>query len=737
MAGKTSSLKFTLTFWALVITVCVAVSLITSVLLSQANIQEPFAIVPEHGDQGAKVRISDEISMQDALNSTGSKIVSTNATTQCTVNDIPVNEMEMNTNGDIEYTSCIVSRSLLKPIKRNLTGDVATDARALQDMLRPGHMATTVVGAYCRPESTLCTVEFNKNASTSSLQEYNSYLTKTFGFSSVAVSNISGSGTMYVMMPDSSGGLTPKRMTIRVDGEKNKHFLIYKYCGKASEENPLDLWRSAGRNVDGDVALNASDFTTNYCSDMLNQTAWEAFMFSHIIVEVRRGPETLSTFKFRATKDRMQWFHPTHLVSAYFGSEKREAPRDFPARKFSRFRMEDINDDRLYWTILDEVPGSSSGTSKPVCTTEGVFFLAAPYKSTTCSLHERAHGRIITSVSENPVSIDNPSQATHMCIWMMISSDQSAGNKSSVETSPYTPSNTNGPITKSLIEQSKPTNMFVPAALKPSKDLPCIISSYTNGGPSCADTANKSAPDIIWEVKLPELRPYTREELVDLTKSNRQPLIRSLSNGQSPSLITANYIRFHKSYRIVLIGDGRDFSTDAEYIAVLQDNKVMESYGFPSGPVSAQQQPNVRYVDGRTGIINTTGNSKDNDGSFLDACLSGEWEGSARSIIVEKVTEVPLQASRKCNMDSVHEVMLHMGNYNSFVQHADIMGNNFDVRTLRSFKVGMGYVAILYSEKSFKGSVIGSYTGPSGVCLQDHQMVQSFKVVHASVYQSS
>lgn len=724
MANASSSVAF----WGLVAMVAASLYVVLSCLGNKkprGELHESFAS-PRPADsqpasESANIRIADEIAMQRGLTTTGSKIVVSNATSQCTVRGVAVHEMEVNTSRDPQITSCIVSRSLLKPLQRSLTGDVAKNAAVLEDMLKHG---PAIASAYCRPQSTLCTVEFKKDASVASLEQYNAYLTSTFGFSSSTVANVAHSGTMYTMMPESAHKMVPKRMTIKVDDNGDKHFLVYKYCGKASSENPLDLWRSSGRNVDNDMALNATDSTTSYCSDMLAELAWEAFQFAHVVVEVRRGPDTISAFKFRATKDRMQWFHPTQLVTAYFGNDLEEAPPDFNARRFARFSMEDKGGDRLYWTIVDDIQGSSSSSSSrnPTCTTESVFFLCAPYRATSCTLLERAHGRIIAATSEDPTSLERDAPATHLCVWLAVPADPDTSSGKRAGTASYEPS-PSFQIAPSMMAQAPPPNLFESKAKKPTKDLPCVLGEYSGGASPWCAASGGAAGGYAWDVPLREMRPYSQEELGEQIQTI----------NATATLVAVNIVRFHKSYRVVLIGEGRDFSTDAAYVAVLQDNKIMASYGYPPGPASGAV-PNVRHVDGRTARIALSGAAADNDGSFLDACLTGEWEGSTRSIIIEKVTDVPLQASRKCiqSFSAAHEVLMHIGSYDSNVGNSDLMGNEFNITALRSFHVGKGYVATLYDAAGFKGSPIGVHKGPVSRCLQDGEVVRSIRVMHSS-----
>jgi hypothetical protein len=673
-------------------------------------------------DQGG--RMVDEIAMQKGLNTTGDKILGQRGSTQCRVAGVPVPEMEINTTADPQIISCTVPKTLLKPIRRRDPGSASSDV---------GHLLLRgpVIAAFCRPSSTLCTVEFRKNSSATDMHAYTEHLTHTFGFSSQDLSDITSSGTMYTMMPSSATTSAPKRTTVRVSPDGDRRVLVYKYCARVSTENPLDLWRSAGRNQDDDIALDDNNPTNNYCSDMLGEAAWEAFAFTHVLLEVRRGPDVMSAFRFRATKDRMSWFHPKNLVSARFGPDMKSSPLGFSSKPFSRFSMQDIDGDHLYWAIVDELKVSSAadvpGSSRPECTTKSVYYLAAPYRATACELHERLNGRIVTAVSPDPIALnlDNHT-ATHMLVWLVTASNDTSGKRD--DAGAYTP---DAPIAAfpGMMEQRKPTSAFENAPARPTKDRLCVLASYSNGG-VCAAAAAQRTSEHKWNAGLPEMKAYTQDALVQRMDATRRPMMATLSgDSPRPALSSVNLVRFHKSCRVVMFGDGRDFSPDAEFVAVLQDNNVMASYGYAQAARAVSTS--VRYSDGRVAQL-LLAQQEDNDGSFIDACLAGaDLEGAARSIIVEKLTLVPLEASRKCNQGfgTVHETLLHVGNYHGTAKITDIMGNTCEVPSLRSFRVGEGYTAILFPQPKFKGTPLGSHKGPAGVCLTDAQTVRSIRVM--------
>jgi hypothetical protein len=678
--------------------------------------REGFAIA---GDRN--VRTVDEIVMQRGLNNTGGHIVGTSGTSQCTVNGVRVHDMEINTSSDTQIVSCIVSKSLLKPIKR--TSPEAPSQEELESLLR----RPAVVAAFCRPSSTLCTVEFNKNTSASSVHDYNAHLTDTFGFSSKSVQDINTSGTMFAMMPDANNSTSPKRMTIVVDSDNNKHFMVYKYCSRVTTENPLDLWRSGGRNIDDDVALNASDPSVNYCSDLLNEAAWEAFQFTHIVLEVRRGPETICKYRFRGTKHRMNWFTPQNLVSVHFGTDSKPAPPAFSSRAFSRFRIDDADGDRLYWCIADSVANTASATGRPLCSADNVYFLAAPFRATACDLHERLNARIVAANSENPVSLPNGNHtATHMLVWLVLAAND-AGGKGGSDSSFVAKQTAEWP---SLLAQKKPNAPMEGKGAKPTKERPCILAKFAAGG---VCEGRSTTTEVQWQTPLTSLRPYTEDELTQMLQGTRKSTMAALSGAPTPALVSVNGLRFHRSCRVVLFGEGRGFSSDAEFVAVLQDNQLMASYGYAKGRDEVCSQ--VRFADGRSLQIDVRGNADDNDGSFLDACLVGELDGAVHSMILEQLTTVPLEASRKCNQgfNSTHEIVLHVGSYDGAVQsHNDLMGNPFAVDGLRSFRVGTGYVAMLFPEPGMRGAALKTIRGPDGVCLSDSQVVRSIKVMHGS-----
>ena len=702
--------------------------------------REAFREAP-NDDSDVEKRIlhdADERIMQGTLNNTGASIIASGASTQCKVGGVAVHEMELSNASDASTITCTVPKSMLRipdrPPPGGGGGGGGGGSRDLQALLRSG----PVIAAFCRPSSTLCTVEFDRAAAAADVKKYNQYLTDTFGVATTALSRVSTEGTMYVDIPNVPPTARAKRQTIAADdgGTGAKRILAYKYVGKAATESPLDLWRSGGRNADDDLALNASDGTTSYCSELLGEAAWEGLAFSHVVLEVRRGPQTLSSFRFRATKDRLAWFHPMHLVSARFGPDLEEAPLEFASRRFARFRPDDASGDRLFWTIIDDyAPGEGSATLAPECTSQPVVYLAVPHKATACVLHERLQGRIVAAQDvDDPASFEDAVHpATHIVAWLVVpTTDEPPAAKSSAKAE-YQGQLQPRPIAPSFMEQKAPPNPFDVAAKKPTKDAPVVLCGYASGGPCAQPSAA-----LAWSLALDGgAGAYSRADLTERLSANRSSVLASIASGApaQATLPTLNFIRFHKSYRVVLFGQGHDFSADAAYVAVLQDASVMATYGYAAAPpAKADAAGTVRFAGGRTATLRRAGNVADSgDGAFLDVCIDGEMEGTVRSIIVERVTDVPVQASRKCAADAsaAFETLLHVGSYDSSKAQVDVLENGFDVASLRSFRVAEGYTLTLFSRPGMADTPIGVHVGPEGVCVRDGDVVRSIKIIRS------
>jgi hypothetical protein len=656
------------------------------------------------------VRITDELQMTAALNPVGQQLVKSNETTMCEVNGVRVNALETSVSLDSDIVSCTVSRFMLKPLNFSLSGSATKDTKALEAVLKQG----AAVSAMCRPNSSVCTIEFSKDASTQELMDYNTMMSNTFGIASVNVSDVAGGGTMYVMLPNGRNGQEPKRVTIRVEPDGSKSFMVYKFSS-VSTETPLDLWTSGGRNVDNDVALNADVPTMCYASDLLRESTWEAFQFSHIMVEARKGSSIISRLKFRATRDRQKWFHPKLLVSAEFGGM--DAGSTFLNKAFEKFTMADAKA-RLYFCIMDENIVGGISTSASGCTQQK-YYMCVPYRATACPEYDTLNGRVVTATEPASVKLKDyaASTTTHLVIWLVVSgsSIQKGGDIGA-----YTgPEGATGLRVPTLMEQSPPPGIFDGAAARPSAQSPVILSTNCGGAPG-------------WELSLPaEGAAYTESRLRELLKEKvSRRVVATMTDTTSPSMTTMNRVRFQKGYRVVLFGEGRSLSPDAQFVAVLQDSRVAAA-SKPAQPTvnwNPKAPMNVRYPDGRTASIAYNESTADNDGTFIEACLSGPFDSAVRSIIVEKINDAPLAAATQCGTNKTWDVQAHVGHYDSG-SHIDMMGNTFEVQNLKNFHVGAGYTVLLFPEKNYGGTAV-TIRGPDIHCRPPNKTVMSMRILH-------
>lgn len=649
--------------------------------------------------------LSDNIAMADALNSTGQEIMSANASTQC---DVPVRSrssrskmvtvsgFERNVSLDSSMTSCKVSRFLLKPITWRLTGDNAQDTQLLEQALLRGPAVRT----RCDDQSTFCTVHFDRGLSSSrSLREYNKMLSTSFGIAAPDVASVTATGISYVMVPNGRNGSIPRRAYVRVESDQSRSVMVYKYSA-VSLESPQDLWQSAGRNSDNDIAMNPDSPSMTYASELLSEGAWSAFQFSYIVVEARRGSAIIAQLRFRATEDRQGWFHPKFLVAAKFGT--REMPATFSNRAFARFQLapppsassssgstSESNEPRLYFCVMDEAEDASR------CATQK-FFMCIPYKATSCASYDYLNAKVVATQEERPVTLgdyDLRSGPTHVAVFLVMSS--SSVPKSDELGGPLG-SGSGSARVKGVLEQKKPQNPLKQGPLRPSRQAPVIVLS------SC------SADPPAWQLAMPaEGGAYPETRMTALLESQAKTSMQAslLSGGasQGVSLSGLERVRFLKTTRVVVFGQGRSLSPDATFVLVLQDWRVATAADRPPTSSFSMRNPqNLRYADGRTDSVALDEKSHDNDGSFLDACLAGSpAEGLVQSMIVEKVSdELPVLAARQCQ-SSRWDVQLHVGHYRGGARNQDVTGNPFDPKELRSFKVAAGYTLQLFTGEDF------------------------------------
>lgn len=672
----------------------------------RSTVAEPFSnAAVEATNPGNIWGVDNIVGVRRAVNTLGSSILEEGGDAlQCRVSGVGVNDMETSHSRDQNVVSCTISRSLLKPLaRRPLTNNAALDVPRLERLLRYG----AATEAFCRPRSTVCTVAFMKNTPARRVREYNNYMTRTFGLSANNVANVTHSGTMFAMIPDAGGdGQVPQRMTIRIDDDGNKHFLVYKYS-PAARESPLELWNSGGRHTDDDVALKPDDGSQAYCSTVVREASWRKFQFSYVLVEARRGPDIVCSYRFRAMQDPRGWFTAQNLVSARFGGI--QAPDTFRERRFARFAMEDAQE-RLYWSIMDEVPDRTSCAQMTA-------FLTIPYRATRCPSYDRLNAKVVASDRLEPLKLSDvyakgtSNLTTHLNVWLVVvpeggGTHQARGGSPAAVAS--TTSNSSGAPMPPAPFQREPS--------KPSKTLACILSNRCGA----------VAPD--WEAFVPKTGAYTQDALNDIVGDAKVPLIAVAKDAQDPALSTLTRIRFHKSYRVVVFGEGRDFSPDAYYVAVLHDLRIMRSYGIGAAGTHSSIN-NVRYADGRRGMIDLK--EPPADDSFMEACLVKDFATSVRSIIVQDVVDVPVQASGRCGSD-VFEIALHVGSYRGGGGQPDVdmCGNAFEPAQLRSLRIAKGYQLHAFDQPGFQGDN-KVHKGPVSVCLDPAtDAILSFRIVY-------
>ncbi len=662
-------------------------------------------------------RATDEIAMTKALNKTGRRVLDAASTKACTVDGVQINGMEGNITTDKSMVSCKVSRYLLTPVDNELhplTGDVGMDVQTLESILSSHNIAS----AYCNPNSTACTVAFDKHASASQVTEYNEMLGDTFGLGAVDVGDVRHSGTMYVMLPTGPNTQAPKRVRVRVEDDGSKSFMVYKFV-RNSRESPADLWASGGRNDDDQDALDADSDTMSYVSEILGEQQWSAFKFSHIVVEARRGDKVLCKLRFRGTQDRLAWFHPKFLTSAEFNGQ--DAGTTFASKLFQHFRIRGQDDSRLFWSIMDE-------TDDPDNCENQRFFLCVPYGDTSCASTERLHSRVIvassggTSVSATDY---DPKTSTHLVVWIV------AGGTGRTDASPP-PYQSDGQRVISLGSISDQMPEGVKNVLVNKMDVPTRASPVIIGN-------NCGSEEPGWQTRL-DPGKYTQERLNALLSEVKPPgrLALAVSEASSapstPTLYSLNRVRFHTSARVILFGQGpADFSTEADFIAVLQDVRTLQSFGIAAN-ANAKYTKRVHVSSG--GITSDAmiySDQNASDGTYKEVCLNGVYDSSVRSMLVENVGVIPLQASTKCGSFKVFETSLHISKIDGVNASVDMLGNSFEVKNLRRFVVAAGYVVLAFSQPRYRGTKV-VMRGPGEVCLAaDASGYASLKIMYGGV----
>ena len=713
----------------LALTVGLTAGAIALVALALTNVEEAFQTTRD-------VRTADEIAMTHALNPSGRRVLETGASKRCVVGGVTINGMESSVTGDPDAMSCVVSRFMLKPLE-DPASVRAGKGRARQGQSKsmgeigPEQLEGMLVGgaalsAYCRPDSTLCTVTFDRGAPPDALKAYNTMLKDAFGIGALQPSQVTHTGVQYALLPDGPGrGSAPKRVHVRVEADGSKSFLAYKFV-RSCPESPLELWTSGGRNVDADAALDPDSDALPYASDILREGPWEAFPFSHVIVEARAGARTVARLRFRASKDRMAWFHPEMLTEARFGDSAADSAGsggsadsgDFAKMAFRSFHIA-REGSRLFWCIMADADDPKDCKAQR-------FYLCVPYRDTSCTDLERLHARVLAADGSDPVAAAGykAESTTHLVVWL----SARGWAKSDEAPMQFDGSKADGAVRlPSLVDQGVPKNVFVTTAQVPTKQSPVML------GNRCG-TASPG-----WQTLLSEGEgAYSAARLEALLGAIRKGPIAAMVDASVPTLYTLDRLRVHKAFRVVLFGEGRDFSPDAMYVAVLHDPKVLATYGI-APPTAGKTWSNVRYADGRVATIACNDRGDDNDGSFVEACLGEAFTGSARSLIVEKATVVPVYASQKCGSQAF-ETVLHVGSYagksskssstssstssssssssSSSTTFSDMVGNDFQPDKLRSFKVDVNYSLVLFPQPSFGGNAV-TVRGPASKCMDD------------------
>ena len=696
----------------------------SSTMRRRLHNNETFSDTP--GPVAAKfLRAADEIVMAKTLNATGRRVLDAASTQACKVDGVLVNGMEGNITTDGSIVSCKVSRYLLTPVDNELyplTGDVSMDVQTLESMLSSDNVAS----AYCNPNSTTCTVAFDKRASALAVTKYNEMLGDTFGIGALEVGDVRHSGTMYVKIPTGPNTSAPKRMRVRVEDDGTKSFMVYKFV-RNSRESPADLWASGSRNDDVEDALDADSDTLSYCSELLGEQQWSAFKFSHVVVEARRGDQVLCKLRFRGTQHRTAWFHPKFLTAAEFNGQ--DAGGGFASRLFQHFRIQQDNS-RLFWSIMDE-------TDEPDNCADGQrFFLCVPYGDTACAATERLHGRVIVAPSGTaPVAAAeySPNTATHLVVWL-VASGIGGGDRTDASPPPYQSDGTRVIRMPTLAEQMPDAvkNILVNKMEAPTRAAPVILGN------------NCGSDEPGWQARLGP-GEYTRERLETLLAEEVKPpgrfatmVSESAAAGApaTPTLYSMNRVRFHTSARVVLFGEApSDFSTDAEYVAVLQDVTTLQTFGIAAN-ADREYSKRVHIVGGSRSVdapLLTYAEQQDgssSSSSYKEVCLTGVYDSSVRSMIVENVGIIPVQASVKCGGAKTFETSLHISSHPTATKRTDMLGNAFDLQNLRRFVVAAGYVAHAFSQPGFKGTR-AVIRGPGEVCLAaDAPGYASLRVVY-------
>ena len=673
------------------------------------------------------------------LTSTGARIMDAGGTRrQCRVAGVDVTEMEA-APGEAHATSakCLVPRSLLRPVPGTLqlTGKLPADLQLLQGLLRTGPVTT----AYCPPRSTLCEVTFTRHASSASVGEYNRTMLARFGLGATQVGDTQSSGTQYVSMPGSPG---PQRTTLRVAPDGGRHVLVYKYASMTTAENPRDLFFSAGRNTDDDVALDPDSGQKSYCSYATGEDAWAGFPFQRVVLEARRGPQVMASFTFRATRSRLDWFQAKNLIEASVGG--RSLPEAaFSANAFAAFTPYD-DDLRVHWLVLAgntlRGPAASASADPTECARQA-FYLGVPYRAAACAQYARLDGKIIVAqTADSPVLLKEyeasmVNRPTHINIWLDLGggatarpddADTSAGAAraaSGMEEDEDEPPDVQqeemGPI-PSLAATRKPPNSFDQSAMEPTKARPVVLMG---GGCTKREPA--------WQVDL-EVGTYGQDRLGTELRTRATRAI----GGAQASLQGLARLRFHRSVRVVLFGSGSgDFSVDASLIGVLHDPQVLTQYGVAVAPAAGASP--LRHLRpgpplARAGIPIST--PDEGGGAFLEACLGNEYDGSVRSIVVEQATDVPVLASKRCGATGAFDYVLHVGGYGGDAADQDLMGARLDVPSLRYIRVASGFEVHTFEEPRF-GKPFETVRGPGDLCVPDGRALGSLRVILAPATQ--
>lgn len=698
----------------------ISVAAVLFLFLDANHRKELFSEILSHSSPTANSfsRAADEIAMTKTLNATGRQLLDAASTRACRIDGVQVNGMEGNITTDASMLSCKVSRYLLTPVdadKHPLTGDISMDVQTLESILS----SESIASAYCNPNSTTCTVAFDKRASAPQVTKYNQMLGDTFGLGAVEVGDVRHSGTMYVKLPTG-----PKRLRVRLDPDGTKSFMVYKFV-PTSRESPADLWASGGKNDDDQDALDADSDRTSYCSEILGEQQWSDFKFSHVVVEARHGDKILCKLRFRGTQDRMAWFHPQFLTSAEFNGQ--DAGPGFATRLFQHFRIRggQEDDSRLFWSIMDE-------TEEPTNCDAQRFFLCVPHGATSCESTERLNGRVIVAASGSaavaPSEYDHKT-ATHLVVWVV-----AGGSARTNATPPPFQSDGQRVISIGSIADQMPkgvANLLVNRMDVPTRAMPVIIGN------------NCGSEEPGWQTRLEPGR-YTQAGLTDLLTEAKPPGRLAMATSEAsasapstPTLYSLNRVRFHTSARVVLFGDGpTDFSSDADFIAVLHDVATLQSFGIAAN-ANAEYAKSVHVVMSGSDKVEKSMtyavSPPSSDGSFKEVCLKGIYDSSVRSMIIENVGIIPLQASTKCGTFKVFETSLHIGRHDGVKKDSlDMLGNAFKLENLRRFVVASGYVVAAFSQPGFKGTK-AVMRGPGEVCLPASAPgYASLQVMHAS-----